>query len=332
MTTLQVPLRFRRLEIEKVWGGRALERCPGITLESAGDVGETWEIVDRPEEQVAVADGEFEGLTLGELVARHRDDLLGAAPLTPHGRFPLLVKYLDAQDNLSVQVHPDIENAPRVPGAEPKTEAWYFLAVERDSDGPREGKIYAGLKPETHADAFRRDAGTRAVLDHLVAHDAQPGCCLVVPGGTVHAIGGGVTLLEVQQNSDTTYRMWDWDRPRETHLSPALEVTRYDLPPRAQVEPVWESGGDGVRRAPMARTRTFAMNVLSLTAPARLSTANQFQIYAVERGAGRIETRQGASVELARGDVWLLPAAIGYHDLTPTGDEPLGIVQLMTKA
>ena len=333
MSTLNTPLRFRRLEIEKPWGGRALERCPGLSLDSTGPVGETWEIVDRPGEEVRVAAGPHEGRTLGELMDAHRKDLLGKAPASAHGRFPLLVKYLDTSAELSVQVHPDEESAARVPGAEPKTEAWYFLATT-----PGGGRVHAGLRAGTTPDAFARDAGGRAVLDHLEAWDVAPGQCMVVPGGTVHTIGAGVTLLEVQQNSDTTYRFWDWDRadahgaPRETHVERALDATRYDLPRRAPVAPTFEPAGDGVRRAPMARTRTFAMNLLEVSARARLSTGNQFQIYAVERGAGTLATRDGGSVELARGDVWLVPAATGFHHVEPRGEESLALVQLLHKA
>ena len=134
MSALTEPLRFRRHEVPKPWGGRALERCPGIRLASPGAVGETWEVVDRPGENSVVDGGPHDGRTLGELVREHGRGLLGAARPTAHGRFPVLVKYIDAQRNLSVQVHPDEEGARGLgDGAEAKTEAWYVLAVERDA-------------------------------------------------------------------------------------------------------------------------------------------------------------------------------------------------------
>jgi mannose-6-phosphate isomerase len=333
MTALNAPLRFRRLEVEKPWGGRALERCPGIALASPGAVGETWEIADRHGADVRVAAGPFEGRTLGELVRDFGRDLLGKAPATAHGRFPLLVKFLDAQGDLSVQVHPDEAGAARFPGAEPKTEAWYFLATS-----PGGGQVCAGLRPGTTRETYSRDAGGRAGLAHLSTWDAVPGRCLVVPGGTVHAIRAGVTLLEVQQNADTTYRLWDWDRvdadgkPRETHLERALAVTRFDLPRRAPVEPVFEPAGAGLRRAPLARTRSFALNALDVEERVRLSTGNQFQIYVVESGAGSLAPRAGAEVALARGDVWLVPAATGFHYVEPRAGERLRLVQILTKA
>jgi mannose-6-phosphate isomerase len=341
MPSLTEPLRFRRHEVPKPWGGRALERCPGIRLASAGAVGETWEVVDRPGENSVVDAGPHAGRTLGELVREHGRDLLGAARPTPHGRFPVLVKYIDAQKNLSVQVHPDEEGARSLGhGAEAKTEAWYVLAVERDPRAaePKLGRIYAGLKADLLPERFAEIAASRAVLSGLLSWDASPGTCMVVPGGTVHAIGAGVTLLEVQQNSDTTYRVWDWDRlgddgqPRPTHVAEALAAARFDLPQRPPIPPVFEPAGAHVERAPLARSRTFAMNLLRISARARLSTRNQFQIYAAVEGSGRLAPRTGAeAVDVRQGDVWLVPAAAGFHDLEPTG-ERLTLVQILSKA
>jgi len=341
MSALTEPLRFRRHEVPKPWGGRALERCPGIRLASSGAVGETWEVVDRPGENSVVDGGPHDGRTLGELVEAHGRELLGAARPTPHGRFPVLVKYIDAQRNLSVQVHPDEEGARGLGnGAEAKTEAWYVLAVERDMRAaePKLGRIYAGLRPGLKPERLAEIATSRAVLDGLESFDAAPGECVVVPGGTVHAIGAGVTLLEVQQNSDTTYRVWDWDRvgddgrPRATHVAQALAAARFDLPRRPPIPPVFESAGAGVERAPMARSRAFSMNVLRISGRARLSTRNQFQIYAAVQGAGRLVPRSGAdAVDVRQGDVWLVPAATGFHYFEPAGAS-MTLVQILTKA
>jgi len=341
MPALTEPLRFRRHEVQKPWGGRALERCPGIALASPGAVGETWEVVDRPGENSVVDGGPHDGRTLSELVRAHGKELLGAAPPTAHGRFPLLVKYIDAELNLSVQVHPDDETAAGLgDGAESKTEAWYFLGVQHDPRArePKLGRIYAGLKPSLGPARFAEVAGSRAVLDALEAWQVEPGESLIVPGGTVHAIGAGVTLLEVQQNSDTTYRLWDWDRvgndgaPRATHLGQGLAAARFDLPRRPPVAPVWEDAGEHVERAPMARSRAFALNVLKIHARARLSTRNQFQIYAAVEGAGRLVPRSGGEpVDVRQGDVWLVPAATGFHYFEPAG-ETLTLVQILSKA
>jgi mannose-6-phosphate isomerase len=157
-----------------------------------------------------------------------------------------------------------------------------------------------------------------------------------VPGGTVHAIGKGVTLLEVQQNSDTTWRIWDWGRvgpdgePRETHVEQALAAASYGAPRRPPVKPVWE--GQGTReRAPLARSRFFGMNALRVRAETRLGTGGPFQIYAVLEGNGSLRTKEGQRLMLRPGDVWLVPADQGYHWVAPLERELL-LVQLLHRA
>src|SRR5262249_13601031 len=145
------------------------------------------------------------------------------------------------------------------------------------------------------------------------------GDCLLVPGGTVHAIGAGITILEVQQNSDTTYRLWDWGRAgREVHIAEALRCTRFGAPPRAPIRPMWFEE-DGVEVAHLARCRHFGMNALRVAPPVRRSTLSQAQIYAVIEGRGRM--RHGElDFALNPGDVWLVPAACGYHHFEPDGE------------
>jgi mannose-6-phosphate isomerase len=320
------PLRFERRFLEKVWGGRALERRPGIKLPE-GPIGETWEIVDRLDENSIVAEGGLSGLSLRELSKRHPRELLGKAPAAKEGRFPLLVKYIDASENLSVQVHPDDESATRIPGAEAKTEAWYVVDARPDS------LLYAGLRPEVTAEDFARVADGPGVLETLLSWRVRPGDCLLVPGGTVHAIGAGITILEVQQNSDTTYRLWDWGREgRETHVAQALECIRFGDPERPPVRPLWFDG-DGLESAPLARSQHFAMNALRVSQAVRRSTGSQYQIYATVGGCGRLTLAEGDRAwALEPGDVWLVPASVGYHYLEPDEDEPLQLVQMLWRA
>lgn len=320
------PLRFERRILEKVWGGRALERRPGIAL-PPGQIGETWEVVDRLDENSIVAEGGLAGLSLRELMKRHPAELLGKAPAAKEGRFPLLVKYIDAFQSLSVQVHPGDESALRIPGAEAKTEAWYVVDARQDS------LLYAGLRPDVTAEDFARVAGGPGVLETLNAWTVQPGDCLLVPGGTVHAIGAGITILEVQQNSDTTYRLWDWGRTgRETHVEQALQCIRFGDPERPPVRPLWFAD-EGFDAAPLARSQHFAMNALRLERRVRRSTGSQYQIYATIEGTGRLTLPQGDRAwELEPGDVWLIPASVGYHYLEPVGDGPLLLAQMLWKA
>ncbi len=329
------PLRFERRFFDKPWGGRSLARRPGIALPASERIGETWELVDRAEECSVVAVGPERGRSLRELMREHGRAILGRVAPARDGRFPLLVKYIDAREALSIQVHPDDEGAARLgAGAEGKTEAWYIVDV---SDG---GTLYAGLRPGVEAEAYRRVAAGPAGVEALVKHAVVPGDCLLVPGGTVHAIGAGVTLLEVQQNSDTTYRIWDWGRvgldgrPRETHLERALASIRFGRPAPRPLAPAWAAvaGQAGLERAPLARSAYFAMDALRLAGRAELPCGEQFQIVAVLGGRGTLSvlaTRPGAARDggeqpFAPGDVWLVPAACGAFAL----EGELELVQL----
>jgi mannose-6-phosphate isomerase len=312
------PLRFERHFLTKVWGGRALERRPGIAL-PPGQIGETWEVVDREGENSIVATGVLKGLSLRELMRRHPKELLGTVPPGKDGRFPLLLKYIDAGENLSVQVHPDDESAARLsagldPRAEAKSEAWYVVDAKPGS------LLYAGLRPEVSARDFERVADGPGVLETLLTWEVRPGDCLLVPGGTVHAISAGVTILEVQQNSDTTYRLWDWGRSgRETHVTQALQCIRFGQPERGPIRPRWFPEGE-LSVAHLARCKHFGMNALRLTKPVRRSTQSQFNLYAVIEGEGRLRWGEEERA-LAPGDVWLVPASTGYHHFEPARGE-----------
>ncbi len=312
--TLGHPLRFERIFLEKVWGGRALERTPGIELPPEIRVGETWEVVDRDAERSIVSDGPFAGKTLGELVHEHGRELLGASRPTPEGRFPLLVKYIDASENLSIQVHPDKAAAARIGGtSEGKTEAWYILAAEPGS------VVWCGLKAGVTREELAEHANEPGVETMLARWEVRPGDCITVPGGTVHAIGAGVTLLEVQQNSDTTYRIYDWGRvgldgnPRETHLEQALEVAAFGEKPRP---PVRDSEPDDAQaessRVRLSHTDHFAIDVLEVRGRAELSTAGRFAVYSVVSGSGSLEL-DGREHTLRSGDTLLLPASTPAH-------------------
>ena len=220
------PLTFEPLLKELVWGGRKLAAL-GKPLPDERPIGESWEVVDLPDDQSVVADGPLEGATLHQLVESHRSELLGPVALDG-GRFPLLVKYIDAAQTLSVQVHPDEAAAARMGRGRPKNEAWYILDAEPD------GVLYLGLKPGTTRQQLEASIADGSIEELLVRVQARPGMLAPVTPGTVHAIGAGVLLAEVQQPSDTTYRVYDWGRvgldgkPRQLHIAEALECTRLD--------------------------------------------------------------------------------------------------------
>lgn len=322
------PLRFERRFVPKPWGGRALARRPGIAL-PPGDqpIGETWELVDREEQSSLVAVGPHRGRTLGELMRERGPEILGTAPAGRGGRFPLLVKYLDAREELSVQVHPDDEAAALLGGgAEGKTEAWVVLDVAAGAT------LYAGLRADVDAAAYGRVAAGPEGLEALVRHSVAPGDCLLVPGGTVHAIGAGVTILEVQQSSDTTFRIWDWGRagldgkPRETHLPQALASIRFGRAAPRPRRPAWAEVAAGLERAVLARAEPFAADGLRLAGRAVLPCGGTFRVLAVLEGRGSLAVADSPGAprpsgadreehELSPGDVWLVPAACGAYAL-----------------
>ncbi|MDJ0766410.1 MAG: class I mannose-6-phosphate isomerase [Myxococcota bacterium] len=238
METLPI-LSFKPIFKETVWGGRRLEHRLGKALPQDVPVGESWEIVDLPSDQSVIATGDVVGKTLTALCADAFEPLLGGVALL-EDRFPLLFKFIDAHQTLSVQVHPDEAACARLGrGARPKTEAWYIIDCEPNA------VLYVGLKPGVSKAAFAKaiDDGTTEDLLHRFA--VQPGDLVYLPSGTVHAIGAGILLAEVQQSSDTTYRVFDWHRvgldgrPRELHVKEALEsisfgavgVPAFDAPP-----------------------------------------------------------------------------------------------------
>lgn len=217
----QQPLSFVPLYQERVWGGRALEETLGRTLPSHQQFGESWEMVDRPEAQSVVWEGAFRNASLNELWQQHRERIFG--PRAPSGgRFPLLAKILDARETLSVQVHPPERVASRLRG-EPKTEMWYVM------DARPQACLYAGFRPGVGRRQFEEalDSGGVEALLHRIP--VKKGDAIFIPSGRCHAIGGGCLIAEIQQNSDTTYRVFDWNRvgldgrPRQLHVRESLE-------------------------------------------------------------------------------------------------------------
>ena len=217
------PLTFHPLYMERPWGGRSLERLYGRRLPAApAHIGESWEVVDRADHQSVVADGPLAGRTLHELWRDHRAEVFGAdAREHPSPRFPLLIKILDATETLSLQVHPPAEVAARF-GGEPKSEMW-FLAEARDG-----AVLYAGVGSGIDRDGFRSALAAGTVAQVVPRLPVRSGDSIFIPSGRLHAIGAGLVLFEIQQNSDTTYRVFDWNRtgldgrPRELHVEESL--------------------------------------------------------------------------------------------------------------
>ena len=214
------PFTFRPLCQERVWGGRRLAELFGKDLPPGKPIGETWEISDRPGAVSEITNGPLAGRNLRWLMEHHATDLLGDAPPS-NGRFPLLIKLIDAHANLSIQVHPPETIAAQL-GGEPKTEAWHIAHADPGA------RLYAGLKNGTTRESFKEHLRNGTLAECLHSLGVKTGDALFLPSGRLHALGGGTVVIEVQQNSDTTYRVFDWNRtgldgqPRELHLEPAL--------------------------------------------------------------------------------------------------------------
>jgi mannose-6-phosphate isomerase len=225
-------IRFTPLYQSRVWGGRRMETLLGATLPDAvTPFGEAWAVSDRPAAMSVTADG----VSLHELWTQHREEVFGKALLaSTNPTFPLLMKILDACDDLSIQVHPPADMAEKLKG-EPKTEMWFIAHADPGA------KIYAGLKPgATQADfEAALQNGTVAEVVHVI--EARTGDCLFIPSGRVHAIGAGLLIYEIQQNSDTTYRVFDWNRvgldgkPRALHVQESMQSIDFtDFAPGVQ--------------------------------------------------------------------------------------------------
>lgn len=221
------PITFKPLYMERVWGGRELERVYARTLpDPSRPFGESWEIVDREGEQSVVDEGPLAGIPLHELWSTRREEIFGAG-YEKHPRFPILIKVLDARDDLSIQVHPPARLAARL-GGEPKTEMWYIADCEPGA------KLYVGLKNGVTKADFEQAIDNGSVADCVHAITPRPGDSIFIASGRLHAIGAGFLIHEIQQNSDTTYRVFDWNRlglddtPRQLHVEQSLASIDFD--------------------------------------------------------------------------------------------------------
>jgi mannose-6-phosphate isomerase len=307
-------LRFHPIFRRYLWGGRRLGTMLHKPIGDGSDYAESWEIVDHGADQSVVRAGPLAGATLGQLVREHSRDLLGRHASPP--AFPLLMKMLDCNRTLSVQVHPNDELAARLdPPDLGKTEAWVVLAVEPGS------KIYAGLK----SGVTREDlaAALKSGECEELLHDFEPavGDCVFIPAGTVHALGAGLVIAEIQQASDTTFRLFDWNRvdasgkPRPLHIDQSLATIDYARGPVAPQVP--QKTGDP-RRERLVQCDKFVLDRLTIAEDATLGGDDSCHVVAVVDGAIEVAGDPAAS-PLAIGDTGLLPAGAGRVILRAQG-------------
>lgn len=304
------PLRFEPIFTTNLWGGRRLPAFLNRTVAHDDPVGEAWVLSDVDGSLSCVADGPLAGATLRDLMGEPARVIGGAKHA--QGRFPLLLKFLDARQELSVQVHPNDEQAAKIgPGKFGKTEAWVVL--DRD---PATSRLYSGFAPGVTAADFRAALDAKTTPRTLHSFTPNVGDCVFLEAGTVHAIGQNLLLFEVQQTSDITYRLYDWDRvdaktkrPRELHIDKGLECADFRRGPCAPVGPCVEVRA-GVRREGLVACNYFTLERLTSAVPFRVGAANQCRAVVCVSGSGELESR-GARFAFRAGDVFLLPAEVG---------------------
>ena len=318
------PLTFQPIFKERVWGGRNLARLYGKPLPAGKIIGESWEISDRPRDASVITNGPLAGKDLRWLMENHAAELLGDSQAL-NGRFPLLIKILDAQEKLSLQVHPPAEKAAAL-GGEPKTELWHI------ADAVPGAELFVGLRRgATRAEFERRlKDGTVAQCFHRLP--VKAGDTMFLPSGRVHAIGAGLVIFEIQQNSDTTYRVFDWNRvgldgkPRELHVAESLTSIDFgDFEP-ALVQSAF-AGDAAVRRRWLVRDKLFNVEALELATGASVTLeTGRLQVVACLSGELRVQST-GTSVAVPPGGFCLVPASLDETQLqAATGAKLLLVV------
>src|SRR6266480_3645978 len=301
---LSTPLSFEPIFMERVWGGRRLESEFGKKLPPEGPIGESWEIVDRPQAQSIVRNGQLCGKTLHELWIQYQEEVFGEVSDAP--RFPLLVKLLDAHQKLSLQVHPPDGIASRL-GGEPKTEFWYVAAADPSAE------LYLGFRGSITRDQFGEALHDGTAADYVHKIRIKSGDAAFLPAGRLHALGAGNLLIEVQQNSDTTYRVFDWNRvddqgkQRQLHIDQALQCIDFDDVAPDLIEPQGEL---------LLRHDLFEIQKWNLAAPRKISSKGQFAIVCCLSGAIRC-----GDADLLPGGCFLVPASLSDQPLQPRREE-----------
>jgi len=307
------PLQFVPILREYLWGGRRLAEL-GKPLGDGDRYAESWEIVDHGADQSVVVGGPWAGKTLHELVTRHGKALLGRHH--PQPQFPLLWKYLDCQRTLSVQVHPNDAQAARLdPPDSGKTEAWVVLSAQPGS------KIFAGLKAGVDRTTLEQAVERGTCDECLHSFEPRPGDCVFIEAGTVHALGAGLLIAEIQQASDTTFRLFDWNRldrdgqPRPLHVQDALKTIDFSRGPVVPRVPQPTSQPHVER---LVACEKFILDRWQIDSPQPLASDDRFHILAAIEGSVTA-TASDSRHELRRGSTLLLPASCRDLQLAPQG-------------
>lgn len=295
------PLKFKPIFKERIWGGRKLREVFGKDLPADAKIGESWELADLPQDKSEIVNGPLAGRTIDQVIADFGPAITGTNDYQPP--FPLLIKILDAQDVLSVQVHPDLETCKRTGKGDPKTEGWYIIDKEPGA------AIYKGIKEGTTKEQFAQAIEDGTCEELLIKVPVEVGECHFLPSGTCHAIGAGLLIAEIQQPSDTTYRVFDWNRvdpstgkSRQLHIEDALESIHFD------------SSGDNLSVNSVGRlvdADEFKVDKVHQAGGCEILLRGQMKVLVILSGRGKIvcEDKEIEAVPFAKGDTLLIPAA-----------------------
>lgn len=293
------PLKFRPIYKQRIWGGQKLREVFGKDLPPDRMIGESWEIADLPEDKSVITNGRLKGQTLASAIKNYPVEITGEPYF--EGPFPLLIKFLDAHDFLSVQVHPDEQAVERMGRGQPKTECWYIISAEPGA------VIYKGLKKGVTKRRFAEAIEKGNVADLLARVPVEPGQCHFLPAGTVHAIGPGLIIAEIQLPSDTTYRVFDWNRvdqngkSRELHIEQALESINFNM------------SEDELPVTTIGRLVNCQYFIIDKGHQAKncevLLSPGEIKVLIILSGSGTTLGADGYNVEFKAGDCLLIPAA-----------------------
>lgn len=311
------PLKFNPILKSLIWGGERIAPFKHIETDQK-NIGESWEVSQVKGDVSVVANGELAGKTLSDIIHTYKADLLGSKVYEKFGEdFPLLIKFIDAKDNLSIQVHPDDELAKERHDSFGKTEMWYVM------DATPDAKILCGFTEVITPEQYVQKVNDNTIMDVIKSHDAKAGQIFYLPAGRIHAIGAGSFVAEIQQTSNITYRIYDFDRrdaqgnPRELHTELAKDALDYTVLDNYLSDYTKkENEVNEVVTSPY-----FTTNVLNLTEPIHINnlTKDSFVIYICMGGSATIIDKNGVETAIRQGETILVPAILSDVEIRPNG-------------
>lgn len=305
------PLFFEPVYKNIIWGGRDFERLFKRTLPE-GNIGESWEICCHKNGMSIVSNGSLKGLSLKEIIERYKEEILGEK-CADTSTFPLLIKFIDAKDKLSIQVHPDDDYALLNEGDMGKSEMWYIIDAKEDA------KLIYGVKKETSKEDFKKAISAGNLEEYVNYVNVKKGDSFFIPSGTIHAILDGIVVAEIQQNSDTTYRVYDYNRvdskgmKRQLHVEKALDVINFDF--EGKIIKKDEVIFDGYDVQNIADCKYFTADKINVKECYKDNCSGQtFHAYTVVEGEGEL-IHNNISYKINSGSSFLIPSSIGEYEI-----------------